>query len=111
MPDRLPGFGASRRHRYRNERGVDALARWLRDLQQYGPYEEALIILARTTAASLDRLEHQDDLDRSEHTVGNVARVHLQVIEALRPNMIPAGDSFDTLIDELSTALRDPPPT
>jgi hypothetical protein len=25
--------------------------------------------------------------------------------------MIPAGDSFDTLIDELSTALRDPPPT
>lgn len=107
MPPRLPGFGPDRRHIYRNERGVGDVAKWLRELQQYGPFEHALITLARTTAASLDRLEH--DQDRSEHTVGNVARVHLQVLAALRPNIAVAGDTFDQLLDELSTAIRDPP--
>jgi len=93
------------RRRARNERAVDDLAKHLRQLQQFGPVEAAFVSLARTTAASLDRLEH--DGDRSEHVVGSVARVHLQALDALRPNVTTAGDTFDRLIDELSTAVRD----
>jgi hypothetical protein len=103
---KLPGFGAIRRQRLRNERAIDDVAKMLRELDQFGPIESALITLARTTGASLDRLEH--DNDRSEHTVGSVARVHLQAIESLRPNVTIAGDAFDRLLGELSTALRDP---
>jgi hypothetical protein len=81
----------------------------LRDLDQYGPMESAITVLARTTAAALDRLEQ--DPGRSEHTVGHVARVHLQALEALRPNVLPAGDAFDRLVDELAAAVRDPSPS
>lgn len=81
----------------------------LREIDQYGPMETALVVLARTTAAALDRLEL--DAGRSEHTVGHVARVHLQALEALRPNMAPSADAFDRLADELAAAVREPPPT
>jgi hypothetical protein len=109
MADRLPGFGAIRRRRGRNELAVDGVAKYLRDLQQFGPIETALVTLARTTGASLDRLEH--DSERSEHVVGSVARVHLQALDSLRPNVTTAGDTFDKLLDELSTAVRDPSPS
>jgi hypothetical protein len=103
---RLPGFGSIQRSRWRNERAVDGVAKLLRDTDRYGPIEAAVVTLARTTAASLDRLEHDDD--RSEHVIGTVARVHLQALTALRPNLMPTGDAFDRMLDELSSAVRDP---
>jgi hypothetical protein len=109
VAERLPGFGSIQRHRYRNERSIDEVARYLRELQQFGPIEAALVTLARTTAAALDRLEHTSD--RSEHVVGTVARVHLQALEALRPNTTTAADTFDRLLDELTTAIRNPAST
>jgi ABC-type enterochelin transport system substrate-binding protein len=105
MADRLPGFGAIRRRRGRNELAVDKLAGYLRKLHQFDPWREAVIKTARTTAASLDRLEHDDD--RSEHVVGSVSRVHLEALEKLRPALIPTGDAFDRMLDELSASLRD----
>jgi hypothetical protein len=106
VADRLPGFGSIRRSKWRNERAVDGVAKLLRDTDRYGPIEAAVVCLARTTAASLDRLEH-DEL-RSEHVIGTVARVHLQALSVLRPSMMPTGDAFDRMLDELSTAVRDP---
>jgi len=109
VAERLPGFGAIARRKGRNERIIDVCVRALRDGGRYGAREKALATLARTLGASLDRLEH--DPGRSEHTVGHVARVHLQALEALRPNAAPSADAFDRLADELAAAVREPPPT
>jgi hypothetical protein len=105
---RLPGFGGSTvRRRGRNERAVDDLARYLRQLEQADPYIAAQISAARTTGASLDRLEA--DPDRSEHVVGSVARVHAAILAELRPVHAAGADAFDRLIGELSAPLRDTP--
>jgi hypothetical protein len=104
----LPGFTAPRRRRGRNERAVDDLARLLREVDDWDAHRAAVVVLARTTAAALDRLEA--DPDRSEHVVGTVARVHAYALDALTPN-VTAGDAFDRLADELSAAVRDLPPS
>jgi hypothetical protein len=109
VAERLPGFGSIRRRRARNERAIDRVAAYLRELDQSDPITDALIVLGRTTGAALDRLEA--DTESSEHTLGNVARVHLQVLEAARPNMTTTVDAFDRMLDDLSAAVRDPSPT
>jgi hypothetical protein len=107
-PARLPGFGAGPRRRGRNERAVDAVAALLRSTGDYDAHRAAYITLARTTAAALDRLEHDDD--RSEHVIGTVARVHCHALDALRPAPGASLDALDALTDELAAALRDPTP-
>jgi len=94
-----------RRHIYRNERAIQDVAKMLREADQFDPIARAIVTLARTTAASLDRLEH--DPERSEYVVASTARTHLAILEACRPGMIVAGDSFDGLIDEIAAAVRD----
>jgi hypothetical protein len=109
-PPRLPGFGPGpARRRGRNERAVDDLAKYLRQLEQADPYIAAQIAAARTTAASLDRLE--SDVERSEHVIGSVARVHAQILSELRPLHGAGADAFDRLISELSSPIRDTPPS
>jgi hypothetical protein len=87
---------------------VDGLAKYLRELGQDNPYVSAQVSAARTTAASLDRLEA--DVERSEHVVGSVARVHAQILAELRPTGPAGADAFDRLLGELSTAVRHTPP-
>lgn len=106
---RLPGFGAVRRSRGRNERAADGVAAMLRRLGDYDDHRAAYVTLARTTAAALDRLEA--DPDRSEHVVGSVARVHAYCLDALRPTMLGGPtDPLESLADELAAAVRDAPP-
>jgi len=81
----------------------------LRRVGDYDDHRAAYVVLARTTGAALDRLEH--DPDRSEHVVGTVARVHAHCLDALRPApMFGPADPLETLADELSTAVRDSTP-
>ncbi len=101
---RLPGVGRGVAPRGRNQRAVDRLAKHLRAGDECDDYTEALIVLARTEAASLDRLERDDD--RSEHTVATVGRGLLEVYRELRPTNVGA-DPFDALTDALSAAVRD----
>jgi hypothetical protein len=102
---RLPGFGSVPRRRGRNERAVDALAAYIRRLDTYDPFTAAVVTLARTMAASLDRLEV--DADRSEHVIGTVGRVQLQALEALRPTGPVSGDAFDELVAAMGAAMGD----
>lgn len=106
MPgQRLPGFATIRRRRGRNELAVDAVAGLLRELGDYNAHRRAFVTLARTTGAALDRLEA--DPDRSEHVVGNVARVHAIALEHLTPAPVPVTDDW---LDRFETAVRDPAP-
>ena len=101
---RLPGVGRGSAPRGRNQRAVDALAKRLRDGDEYDEYAAALVTLARTEAAALDRLERDDD--RSEHTVATVGRGLLEVYRELRP-ATGVHDPFDELTAALSAAVRD----
>ena len=101
---RLPGVGRGVAPRGRNQRAVDALAKRLRDGDDFDEYTAALVTLARTEAASLDRLERDDD--RSEHTVATVGRGLLEVYRELKPAQ-SGYDPFDALTDALSAAVRD----
>jgi hypothetical protein len=83
---------------------VDKLAAMLRRIDAYDDHTAALITLARDLAASLDRLE--SDTDRSEHTIGTLARVQLDLLRELRPS-VPTLDPFAELDADLDTALRD----
>ena len=104
---RLPGVGRGVTPRGRNQRAVDALAKYLRSLEQADEYTAALIVLARTGAASLDRLEADDD--RSEHTIATLARVQLEVLRELAPP-VGTNDPFDDLAAALDAAVRDTAP-
>lgn len=97
------GRGAAPRGR--NQRAVDKLATRWRELDAFDDHTAALIVLARTCAASLDRLEHDDD--RNEYTIATGGRVYLEVLRELTP---PVGgdDPFDALTAALSAAVRDP---
>ena len=88
---------------------MDAVAGLLRNLGDYGAHRAAFVTLGRTTGAALDRLEH--DPDRSEHVVGNVARVHAIVLEHLTPApSSSSADELDRFEDVIAAALRDPSP-
>jgi hypothetical protein len=76
----------------------------LRGIGSYDDHTAALITLARDLAASLDRLE--SDRDRSEHTIGTLARVQLDLLRELRPN-VPTLDPFAELDADLDAALLD----
>jgi hypothetical protein len=104
---RLPGVGRGAAPRGRNQRAVDALARKWRTFDQHDEHTAALIVLARTCAAALDRLEHDDD--RSEHTVATVGRVQLEVLRELAPP-VAGTDPFDELAAALDAAVRDTAP-
>jgi hypothetical protein len=104
----LPGLGRGAAPRGRNQRAVDALAKRWRTLDVYDEHTAAMITLARTGAASLDRLER--DQDRSEHTIATLARVQLEVLRELTPP-VSGDDPFDALTAALSAAIRDPAET
>lgn len=104
---RLPGVGRGAVPRGRNQRAVDKLAGRLRELDASDEHTAALVTLARTCAASLDRLEH--DTDRSEHTIATLGRVQLEVLRELRPP-VTGHDPFDELTAALSAAVRDTAP-
>jgi hypothetical protein len=101
---RLPGVGRGVTPRGRNQRAVDKLAKLLRDLDAFDDYTAAMVTLARTGAASLDRLERDDE--RSEHTIATLGRVQLEVLRELRPPTT-GHDPFDELTAALSAAVRD----
>lgn len=76
----------------------------LRNLDGYDDHTAALITLSRDLAASLDRLEADDE--RSEHVIGTIARVQLDLLRTLAP-ATTAFDPFADLDAELDAAVRD----
>ena len=78
----------------------------LRQLEVYDPLRQAYVTLARTTAASLDRLEA--DPQRSEHVVATVARVHGRCLEQLGPASGVVPDVLDVLAAELAEVVHRP---
>jgi len=75
----------------------------LRGLKQYDDYRAALVTLARTGAAALDRLEA--DPRRSEYTIATLARVHLGALGELRPSDIRSDDAFTALLVGMTNAM------
>jgi hypothetical protein len=99
----LPGIRPATAGRGRNQRSIDKLAAMLRATGDYDDHTAALVTLSRDLAAAIDRLEA--DPDRSEHTIGTLARVQLDLLRELAP-AAATFDPFAVLDDELSTALR-----
>jgi hypothetical protein len=72
----------------------------LRRLDAYDELAQARVTLARTLAASLDRLE--GDPDRAEYTLGSVGRVYRDLLGDLA-----APFASDASLEQLLAALDD----
>lgn len=86
------------------ENGIFDLAKALSEQGVGDEHTRALTALARTTAASLDRLNK--DAKRNESTIASVAKVHLDILAELAMP-IHEHDPFDELTLALSAAVRD----